>query len=309
MGFGGPPGFGPGGPGGPFGGSGSSVSRRLFGSNQQFLQLNHLWFLWYLLIFASIGPALAKALGWAFARGSFGVADQFAVRLIHSGFAPIAVGVVCAPALAATSGPFGWSLGMPASIFRAFPDFLWKVDPEMGFFLVFFMAGWLLHRERDALPRLSRGWLPDLLVGVIGFAAASWLSDSYMLRTSLPYYQLIRWGCYALYSAASAATCFAFVGFFQRFLDKPTTIGRYLADTALWVYLVHQPLVILGLAWLVPLGMPWWVLTAAVAFLATSASLFMYEALVRPTPLVKLFGPASARIAPVPPPTDNRFSS
>lgn len=95
---------------------------------------------------------------------------------------------------------------------------------------------------------------------------------------------------------------FAIVGVFLRYLDAPSRAWRYLADTALWVYLVHQPLVLVGLATFRPLGLPWWALTAAVSVSSVVAALVLYEALVRRTPLARLFGPASARRAAEAPP-------
>ena len=58
----------------------------------------------------------------------------------------------------------------------------------------------------------------------------------------------VRVVAYALYCLGSASTAFAFLGFFLRYFDRPSRAWRYLADTALWVYLVHQPLVLIGLA-------------------------------------------------------------
>ena len=297
-----PPGFGPGGPGGPipgpFGGPGGGWGTRLFGANSRLFQLNHLWFLWYLLLFASITPFASGVLGLAFVRPSPGKADRLGGRLIRSGLAPIALGIVGAPALMLAPGMFGWSLGIPPSIFRAFPDFLLDLDPDMAFYFLYFLSGWFLHRERDSLQSLSRAWLPDLILGVVAFAAATWLDDAYRSRSTIPNYAAIRWGAYTLSSIGSAASGFALLGFFQRYLDRPSLVGRYLADTALWVYLVHQPLVLVGLAWLVPYRLPWVIQTAAVSAAAVAASLVLYEALVRPTAMVRLFGPAGPRRTP-----------
>jgi hypothetical protein len=271
------------------------LSRFVFGSASRYFELHHLWFLWYLLIFATVAPWVAKALGWLLLRPSDESADRLGLRLIRSGLAPVALGLISTPALLMVPSMFGWSLGLPGAIFRAYPDYLLHLDPDMAFYFIFFLAGWWLHRERDALPSLARRWLPDLVLGLLAFAAATWLSDSYRGRSTEPHYQLIRLAGYALYSVASASTGLAFLGFFQRYLNRPTPVGRYLADTALWVYLIHQPFVLIGLAWLAPYHLPWWALTAAVSVFSVAGSLLMYEAMVRPTPLVYLFGPASAR--------------
>jgi hypothetical protein len=302
-----PPGFGPGGPPGgpgsprrggpppgPFGERGG-LSESIFGSYARLFELHHLWFLWYLLVFATIAPWLTNALGSLVRFADPRKVDAFGARIVRSGLAPVFLGALATPALLAVPGMFGWYLGLQGAIFRAFPDFLLHVDPDMGFFLVFFLAGWWLHREREALPSLAGLWPVNFVVGLITFAVAIWLSDTYSRRIDAPNYQLIRVAGYALYSLSSAATGFAFIGFFQKYFKRQSTPGRYLADTALWVYLVHQPLVIVGLACFVPLGLPWWALTAIVSVLAVAGCLLLYEAVVRPTPLVYLFGPASAR--------------
>ncbi len=236
-----PSGFPPGGPGGPmsgpFGGPDGGLSERLFGSSARLFNLNHLWFLWYLLVFVTVAPLVAESLGWILARGSLGAVDRLGVRLVRSGLAPIALGVAAAPALMLTSGPFGWSIGMPESIFRGFPDFLFQIDMVMPFYFLYFLAGWWLHREREALSSVARGWLPYFLAGTLAYVAATWMSDTYARQTSLPHHALIRWGGYTLYCIASATTGFAFLGFFQKNLDRPSSTWRYLADTALWVYL------------------------------------------------------------------------
>jgi hypothetical protein len=179
---------------GPFAASGGGLSERIFGSSARLFHLNHLWFLWYLLVFVTVAPPVTDLLGRVLLRASPGTVDRLGVRLIRSGFAPVALGVVCAPALMRTAGPFGWSLGMPESIFRGFPDFLLHLDAIMPFYFLFFLAGWWLHREREALPSLARGWVPYLLMGTLAFAAATWLSDTYARQTSLPHYWLVRWG-------------------------------------------------------------------------------------------------------------------
>jgi hypothetical protein len=273
------------------------MSSRLFGSSARLFQLNHLWFLWYLLLFATAAPWLSKAVGWVLLRRSPEPADRLGLRVIRSGLAPVLLGLISTPALLLTSSPFGWSLGLPPAIFRAFPDFLLHLDPDMAFYFLYFLSGWWLHREREGLERLARGWLPDLLLGIVAFAAATWLWEAYGRQTEMPRYGLVRQAGYALYCLGSASTAFAFVGFFQRYLDRPSRVGRYLADTALWVYLVHQPLVIMGLALARPLQLSWWLQTAIVSSISAGTALLLYEAIVRPTPLVRLFGPAAARRA------------
>jgi glucans biosynthesis protein C len=121
------------------------------------------------------------------------------------------------------------------------------------------------------------------------------MADHYSRRSDAPGYALIHMCGSALYCLGSAWTISAFMGLFLRYLDRPSRTWRYLADTALWVYLIHQPLVIIGLAMFRPLHLTWWAQTATVSIIDVAAALLLYEAIVRPTPLVRLFGPASPR--------------
>ena len=268
----------------------------VFGNRSGYFQLNHLWFLWYLLIFVTAAPVVTSVLDWLFRWPAPAMTNWLNRRVIRSGLlAPLLLGLLTAPALMLSgSGPFGWSLGLPGSIFRAFPDFLFHLDPEMLFYFIVFLFGWWLHRERSALPGLSHAWIPNILLGLLAFAGSVWLSDAYSNKFQSPNYHLLRALGYSLYALSSAATVFGVLGMFQKFLDKPTPAGRYLADTALWVYLVHQPLVLLGLYWFMPMKWPWYVLTAAVSVFSVAMALILYEAMVRPTALIRLFGPASA---------------
>jgi hypothetical protein len=280
---------------GPFGASENRLSDRLFGRYSHYFDLHHLWFLWYLLVFVTVAPVVAKVLGAILLRPSPEAEDRLSRGIVRWWLAPALFGLIATPALMMTSSPFGWSLGLSPSIFRGFPDFLLHLDPEMAFYFVFFLWGWWLHREREALPALARSWLPCLLLGLIAFAASTTLADTYTRRPDTPGYPLIRAGGYALYSLASALTVSGFLGVFLRYLDRPSPTWRYLADTALWVYLIHQPLVIIGLALFAPMHLAWWAQTAAVSTLSVAAALMLYDAIVRPTPLVRLFGPASPR--------------
>ena len=288
------PGFRPGGPP-PFGMTGGGLASRLFGPYTRYVQLNHLWFLWYLLLFVTAAPFLAKGLSLVARRPPDEETDGLGLRVVRLGLAPALLAAVSLPALLMTSSPFGWFLGLAPAIFRAFPDFLLHLDPDMAFYFLYFLAGWWLHRDRAALPILARAWLPNLLLGLGAFAVAMNLEGDYGNRSATPDHGSMRVLAYACYCVGSASTSFGFLGVFLRYLDSPSRTWRYLADTALWVYLIHQPLVLIGLAACRPLNLPWWALTAVVSTSSVAVALLLYEAIVRPTPLVRLFGPSNAR--------------
>ena len=279
------------GPPAPFGATENSIADRLLGSYAKFFQLHHLWFLWYLLIFVTAAPVIAGVLARLLPPSA---ADRMGQFVLRYGLAPLVLGGLITPLSMMMPSIFGWSLGLCPAIFRAFPDFLLHVDLDMGFYFVFFLGGWWLHRTRQELSRLTDTWLLNALVGTAAFVAATMVSAEYSPQTELPHYGLIRAvGC-LLYCVGSAATSFAFLGVFMRFLERPIFAWRYLADTALWVYLIHQPLVLIGLAIVRPLNLFWWLQMVAVSLLAVAAALAMYELLVRPTMLVRLFGPTKS---------------
>lgn len=184
---------------------------------------------------------------------------------------------------------------MPATIFRCFPDFLLHLDPDMAFFYVYFLTGWWLYREREALPVLADRWLSCAVMGLGTLAASTWLAELYAGTVRNGMFSMVRCTGYGLYSLSAAFSAFAFLGLFQKHFDHPSRVWRYLADTALWVYLVHQPIVVAWLAALRPLGLPWWVQTPIVAAASTAVAFLLYECIVRPTPLVQWFGPATGK--------------
>ena len=294
---GGPGGFGPGpeGPGGPppFGPPGGGPGGGPFGPGSSILRVDFLWFLWYLLVFLTISPLLVAGARLLVGRWP-GRVDLLGQKVLGLGLAPVVLGLVSGPLLMMVPGGFGWSLGLATGIFRGVPEFLYHAEPDMPFYLAYFLTGWWLYSLHGGLPKVANVWLVNLVLGLAAHAAAGMLSSSFAMHRDLPHYDLIRLGGYVLYALGSAFTAFGVLGFFQRYIDRPTRTGRYLADTAFWVYLVHEPILIPLLRVFTPLGLAWWIQGPVVAILASAAALVLYELIVRPTPMVRLFGPANA---------------
>ena len=220
--------------------------------------------------------------------------DRTGLRLVRLGLAPLLLAAAATPALLATRSQPEWFLGLAPAIYHVFPDFLIQFDVDQLFYFVYFATGWWLHRQRAALPSLAEGWLTNAVVGL----AAYWVAVALQARyggwpspTGDP--GDVRPVAVAVYCLGSACTCFAFLGVFLRFLDSPSRVWRYLADSALWVYLIHPPLVFLGLAACRSLGLPWWASTAAVSASSIAASLLLYEVFVRRSLLAGVFGPSA----------------
>ena len=312
--FGGPPGFPPQGfppPGGPgvgrFGGMPprmpgmfapgplDGLGQRLFGDFARNLGLGHLWFLWYLLVFAVAAPLCAGLL-----RLPALIAPQPLLRwagafhdgALRWGFAPGILAAIAFPFLLSVMSFGGWGMGPAMGVMQRFPDMLGNYLPDWPYYFCYFMAGWFLFGSSHRMPWIAKTWLPCLTLGLLAYGVNQWLSSTYSSQFGIPHYEAFRltaMGCLAL---SCAMTSWGFLGFFQRFLDRPTWLGRYLADTAFWIYLVHQDL-------LIALVLPWvrgWKLSpfpqavCAVA-ITTLIAIVSFEVLVRHTPLRRLFGP------------------
>ena len=48
-------------------------------------------------------------------------------------------------------GGFGWSLGLATGIFRGVPEFLYHAEPDMPFYLAYFLTGWWLYSLHGGL--------------------------------------------------------------------------------------------------------------------------------------------------------------
>lgn len=204
-------------------------------------------------------------------------------------------GLVSLPLLFLAKNSFGWSLANPIGFMGAFPDFLVQVYADQPFYLLYFLGGFWLYRLRSALPDLTQGWLWNLVLGIAAFVASQELSTRYAWSVARDGGEWIRWVSFALYAIGTASSGLGWLGMFQRYFDRPTASGRYLADTALWVYLVHLPLIPYLMWWVQPNSGPWWASSLAGVVLVTGVSLVLYELIVRGTPLVWIYGPSTPR--------------
>ncbi|MBL9174621.1 MAG: acyltransferase family protein [Verrucomicrobiales bacterium] len=283
----------PGGPGGGMGfGQSSPMAERLFGSWARQFNLGPMWFIWYLLVFATAAPLLAWGWRWIahrIAPQSRGPAPGSVWRLL---LVPVLLALVTLPARMATTSYGGWSLGGAMGIFQPIPDVLFRFQADWPFYFAYFLTGWWLFSAREQMSRLAHLWIPFLTVGFATYFAAVRFSETFSSMTGLPTYPWLRITGHGLFAVSGAFLSFGFLGFFQRFFDRPTRTGRYLADTAFWLYLVHQELLIqVILPRLRPYSLPWWIQSTVAILLVGVVGCLTFELLVRRTPLTHLFGP------------------
>ena len=215
------------------------------------LQLAHLWFLYYLIIFYAAVLAMRAALDGAIDRGGkLRVAADRAVAWLMRG---VRGPVLLAAPIAAYFYQYdqwpAWN-GLPAP-FGIYPE----AGALIGYGLIFGF-GWLLHRQAPLLLALRNSW------PVYAALAVALTVLCYSIAGPTP-----RWQPYlegrelAIYSAAYmiGVWCwiFALVGAAVRYLSDPSPARRYIADSSYWLYLVHVPALAFFHVWLGPLDWHW----------------------------------------------------
>jgi peptidoglycan/LPS O-acetylase OafA/YrhL len=239
------------------------------------ISLQHLWFLYYLLIFYVL--ALAARAAW---RGldRRGVAaaglDRIVAFLFGGLYGPLLIAAPIAVYFWLDKDWTAW-LGLPAP-FLLTPNTLALVGYGIPFVL-----GWLLHRQIPTLLGLRRFWLPSLLAAIaltviclvlIG-TTPQWSGSSLQGGQRLAYA--------AAYAAGTWFWVFAIVGTALRFLSRPSPATRYLADASYWIYLLHMVPLVFFITLLRPLPWPWEVKLAIMLGGSMPLLLLSYHYLVR----------------------------
>lgn len=248
--------------------------------------LNHLWFLWFLLWlvtgFAIIAGAADHLL---LARGSPTAWTGWVMWAL--------VPLTMIPQLQMGDGGEVRVFG-PDTSTEWMP--VWNV---LIYYAVFFTFGALLYerpnrRDGQLVETIGRWWPILLPVSAIAFAVAldltfddgaSWTAAS-VAQVSFTWLAII-----------------SLMGLFRTLLAKERLGVRYLSDSSYWLYLAHLPIVILGQVWIRN-----WNLPAAVKFLGLTTAVIVlllvsYQFLVRYTPLGTLLNgkrtrPGKESVAP-----------
>ncbi|HNP24975.1 MAG TPA: acyltransferase family protein [Panacibacter sp.] len=220
----------------------------------------HLWFLYFLAMFA----VLAWALGMLFRKSTaFTNSVNSACRFVlQRPLLRLAVLIV----------PYFFCLvwmGLPG----IFTNLSWKVDPAtFSVYFLFFGCGWMIYKT-NSLSYLAGGtWWQLVLATVLFFGTNvyQWPKEAWVLTVQ----QL---------STAVSGTLFifGFLALFLRYFNHYAPRLSYLMDAAYWVYIIHLPI-----AGLLPGIMAAWPISVFAKFgisftLTTILSLASYHYLVR----------------------------
>jgi peptidoglycan/LPS O-acetylase OafA/YrhL len=195
----------------------------------------HLWFLEYLLLIYAVvlvgAPLASRVPG-----GLVLVLDRIFDAVLRSPlrvlpFLPLTV-------VALWNGPI-WG-----EVHNAGEDITPRLS-VVGYYGLFFLAGWWLHRRHDLLGELPRFMKTNFFLAFAAMTAHGIIFASEPAPEDANYLRLkvASLSCAAFYAWAMT---FAVTGWFLRFASKPRDWVRYLADASYWCYLVHLP-VVLGL--------------------------------------------------------------
>lgn len=216
------------------------------------VDLLHLWFLYYLLIFCSVAALVDRSLrrvpaGWrdrclrAFeglvqrGRGIVVPAGASGLLLMpmESWHFDTASSLLPAPHVVAGYGvffAFGWLLFQRRRLIEGFEARAWTYFGAgflcHGFYLFLFDQGFPDPTNPEKVLLGHAMYAPLHAAGQTGAAAGTHMTA--MAALALSIWMLI----------------YGFLGLFRRYLGQPSEVWRYLSDASYWMYLVHLPLAV-----------------------------------------------------------------
>jgi glucan biosynthesis protein C len=226
----------------------------------------HLWFLYYLLVFA--------VLHWIVRTLDLGRIGRWLVAQPPSR-ALLALPLLLVPALASVSAPHPAPEGLV-------PQF-WAI----AFYGMFFASGTLLHARPDWLDRAHASWPWLVAACAAGYVAFLWRLGDAPPSVAQP---TAGWGVASLEACLAVWLTVLCLLAGRRLLDTPSTAMRWLAQGAYWTYLLHLPVLFAVQYALMDLAWPWPAKLAVSVAATLAVCLGSYEAVVRRTRLRRFVG-------------------
>lgn len=234
----------------------------------------HLWFLYYLsLVTLSVLAlrflvSLHAPLQCALSR----LADTTTAWVSSSQAAILAVSIPTACCLWFMSH---WGMDTPDK----------SLVPQLPVLLIyagFFLFGWMLHRVPGLIERFSRLTYGKTALCITAMVSTILLAG-FELNPGRSQYSLIK----AAFAVSYAIMMWSFIaitiGLFKRFLDRPSAMVRYIADSSYWLYLIHLPIVIWLQTAVAELSFHWSVKLPAISAITIVISILLYDLFVRST--------------------------
>src|SRR5690606_23904386 len=112
---------------------------------------------------------------------------------------------------------------------------------QLLYYGFFFALGWFIENNRILLNHFNLHYKTYIGIGIVLSLINAVILNFHFVK-SIPELQDIAYR----FSVAIQTTCFVFglVGLFNVLFSEYSNTGRYLATSAFWVYLIHNPVVL-----------------------------------------------------------------
>ena len=240
----------------------------------------HLWFLYYLILtYALISPLL-------FLRRSLGGRMDTAFRgIAGSVLLPFAMAI-----------PTAFTLSFMASLEAETPVDLVPQFRILGYYLVFFGFGWLLHRQPEILALIGRRAWTNLVLGVIALTPVLVVLEQSLIEPNLD--PLLHVTGLYLSALVTWLLGLSFIGLFVKYLSHPRPWVRWLSDASYWSYIVHLPVAVCFQVAVADLSWPGPVKYALIMAATIGICLVTYRTLVRYTIIGTMLNGPKCRVKP-----------
>lgn len=237
---------------------------------EQGLNTMHMWFLYYLMIFSAIAAICANVKS----KTVDAVADWFYGSFWPTLVAPLAV----VPAL--------YFAGAPTGQTESFIPQGWI----LGYYGLFFLAGWKLWGREGYLDRVSKFVLPLVVACAAMYAGYYYLMPNMLVARTNPASLLNQPPELKLGMALLSAYLSVYLTLISLCLGKMLLSGhsralRFISDASYWIYLVHLPLMIAIQGLMAPPHWSIWIKFPLSVGLTFLISLGTYAVFVRYTPI------------------------
>jgi hypothetical protein len=240
------------------------------------IDLLHLWFLYYLLIFYALILTIRWLVHRIDRRRVIAFAcDRVVAFLMRGIWGPLLIGLPIAVYFLGIDDWFEW-IGLPAST---------SIVPSPRAIISYgiaFSLGWLLHRQMHLLLDLRKSWLLYFVLAIIltvvclrivGVEHSVWIGPTLEGNARI---------LYAIcYMTGLWCWVFAFIGAAVRYLSKESPATRYLSDASYWIYLMHLGTIAFFMMLTRPFDWHWSIKFSIMVLGSTPILLVTYHFLVR----------------------------
>jgi len=235
---------------------------------------SHLWFLYYLAMITGLVLVLRALIHRTVPGYKLLVqrADAFVARMASSRF--LFLVLVAATALPLWFMRF-WGMDTPDQTLR--PHL-----PVLAIYGGFFILGWLLDRQRQLIPSMTRLMLERWILAGIGMVGSLQLSPI-QADPGHPHFVAAHVGFVLSYALMMWSLVFITIGAFRNICHQPRPWIRYVADSSYWMYLIHLPIVVWLQVAVAEVPLHWSIKLGLVTAATIAIALLTYDLFVRST--------------------------